>query len=107
MTSERRIKYEEMQNKLDVFEEIIEVLNNRVVDNGETVYTVPRDELENMDWSEQRQYIMRTSEGLVCSRQPYEDDVQEDWKVRQNKRYDMYVDAFKVCRTALEKWLDK
>ena len=107
MKSERRTAYEELELKIEVFEDILEHLNERVCDFGERLYDVPKEELESMRWGEMMDHQQRTSEGLVCSRLPYPDDEDEEWKKLMNKKYYHYAKAFEIVRTALEKWLDK
>lgn len=107
MRSEQRTEYEEMELKLDIFEDILESLNHRVCDYGKVLYDCSEDELENMKWSEQLDHQRRTSEGLIISRMPYDEDSDEEWKQDQNKRYLLYAKAFSLVRTTLEKWVGK
>ena len=107
MRSEKRTAYEEMEYKLDIFEDILERLNERVCDQGRIIYDCSKEERDGMTWSEELEHRMMTSEGLICSRLPYDEDSDEEWKLEQNKRYLLYVKAFEIVRTALEKWVDK
>lgn len=107
MRSEKRNAYEEMRLKLDVYEGILERLNEKVCDNGEVMYDCTTKELDSMTWSESLGHRVTTDEGLICSMMPYDEDTEEEWKKEANQRYFLYVKAFEICRTALEKWLEK
>lgn len=107
MRSERRNEYEDMRIKLDVYEDILERLNEKVCDYGKVVYDCSDEERDSMTWAEGLGHRLMTSELLVCSRLPYDEDTDEEWQKEANKRYEFYVKAFNICRGALEKWLDK
>ena len=107
MRSEKRNAYEEMRIRLDVYEDILERLNERVCDHGQVIYDCSTEERDAMTWSEELGHRLTTSEGLICSRMPYDEDSDEEWKQEANQRYLLYVKAFSICRTALEKWLEK
>lgn len=107
MKSELRIMAEERVTKIDVFEDLLETLNNRITDYGEIVIDCTKEEFNDMNWSEQREHYLRTSEGLLCTRPRYDEDTDDTWEKAQNFRYEKAVEAFKIVRTALEKWVEK
>ena len=108
MESNRRKNFEDYQLKISVFEQFLETINESiVVTSGEQVYNCPREELEGLGYWEKQEHVLKDDEELTVSTLPYPEAGDDDWKQRQNRRYELNKEAFKVVRQALEKWLDK
>lgn len=106
MESNRRKQMQDMRTKIEVLETFIESLNTDVCSQGKILYGVSDEELQGMNWSDKIDAQLRDEEGLIMHARPYENP-EDSWDEEHNHRYDLYLEAFKLVRTTLEKWVDK
>lgn len=107
MKSNKRVNHDDYLVKLSVYETMLETLNDSVLCAiGEYTYDIPEDEVKELEWSERFEHIVEDEEGLRVSKPQY-DNPETEWQKEVNNKYYKAVEAYKVCRAALDKWLDK
>ena len=109
MESNRRKQLDEYQARIEVFESIMETLYECELCSryGRYQYDCADSDLANMKWSEKEDHKLYDAEGLPMTRPDYDDETEnEEWISRMNERYSRAYEAVKICRKALEKWLD-
>lgn len=105
MNSNKRKGIEEYQMKLDVYEQLVDRLHDTAGSYfGKPVYDIPKEELEQLDWSAKCDHLVYDEEGLQVYKAPV-DEPADDWDRDRNKRYQFALEAEQVARKAIEKWL--
>lgn len=110
MESNRRKAFKNYQDKIEIFETIMEQVNAGVLGMiGKESYDIPEEELEGLSYWDKQEHLVKDEEGLTEYTQPYtiHECKEDSWKQRQNEKFLLTSDAIKVVRQALDKWLDK
>ena len=107
MNSNKRKGIEEYQMKLDIYEQLIDRLHNTAGSFfGRPVYDIPKEELEDLNWSDRCDHLVYDEEHLQVYEAPVSEP-EDDWDRDRNKKYQLAMEAEQVARKAIEKWLSQ